>query len=200
MHVPVACRAMPRQLLTETRLRIVLMFNEFDREEQFHRLWKSVRIERGVRFSLFTFGDSELPYFLVTPATDHDDTVAIRRGQVTITRPKIITPDNLRPEFLDFFEDNNDFGFIDFLMTRSAAFSNLKLSNRHGPDRIVTDTVDEAVDRLNRQLDAEEEEHTAILSAPAGMAGFALLKYAAERVRTSAPDNVQELRERGFLP
>ncbi|MEZ6060196.1 MAG: hypothetical protein R3C19_07540 [Planctomycetaceae bacterium] len=176
------------------------MFDDFGPEQRFQRLWKAVRIERPVHFSLFTFGDSDLPYFLVTPATHDDDTVAIRRGQVTITRPKIITPDSMRPEFRDFFEDNDDFGFVEFLMTRTAAFSNLKLSNRHGPDKIVTDTLDEAVERLNQQLDAEEEEHTAILSAPSGMAGFALLKYAAERVRMSAPGNVQELRERGFLP
>ncbi|MEZ6113719.1 MAG: hypothetical protein R3C99_22310 [Pirellulaceae bacterium] len=54
--------------------------------------------------------------------------------------------------------------------------------------------------RLNRQLDAEEEDRVAILTAPHGLAGIALMRYAAERVRESAPDNIQELRERGFLP
>ena len=32
------------------------------------------------------------------------------------------------------------------------------------------------------------------------LAGFAVFRYAAERVMKSAPENIQELRERGFLP
>jgi len=106
----------------------------------------------------------------------------------------------MRPEFLDFFEDQDDDGLAAFLMTRAAAFSNMKLSNHRGSERIVTDTVQEAVDRLNKRLDDEEEEHVAILSAPAGLAGIALLKYASIRIADSAVDNLNELRDRGFLP
>jgi len=83
---------------------------------------------------------------------------------------------------------------------RWAAFSNLQIDNASGPARIVSDQVDEAVAKLNRQLDAEEEDRTAILTAPLGLGGVALVRYAAERIWDSAPDNVQELRERGFLP
>ena len=176
------------------------MFDEFEQEAYFRRMWDSVRIERGVEYSLFTFGDSDLPYYLVTQPADGEDTIRIRQGQVTISRARIITPDNMRPEFQDFFEENEDFGFADFLMSRAAAFSNLKLSNHRGSEKIVTDTVEEAIDRLNHQLDTEEEDRVAILSAPAGLAGVALLKYASGRIAESAPDNLNELRERGLLP
>lgn len=175
------------------------MFDEYDQEMSFRRLWDSVRIERGVSYSLFTFGDSDLPYYLVTPDSE-SDTVRIRQGSVTISRARIITPDSMRPEIRDFFESSDELGFAEFLMARSAAFSNLKLSNQRGAERIVTDTVEEAVDRLNRQLDAEEEDRVAILSAPEGMAGIALFRYTAQRIMESAPDNLNELRERGFLP
>jgi hypothetical protein len=60
--------------------------------------------------------------------------------------------------------------------------------------------VDEVVSRLNRHLDAEEEDRTAILTAPHGLGGIAVLKYATERVWQSSADNIKELRERGFLP
>lgn len=176
------------------------MFDEFEQEAHFRRMWDSVRIERGVTYSLFTFGDSELPYYLVTPQGDGEETVKIRQGQVTISRARIITPDNMGPEFRDFFEANEERGFAEFLMSRAAAFSNLKLSNHRGSEKIVTDTIEEAIDRLNHQLDAEEEDRVAILSAPEGLAGVALLKYASERVTDSAPDNLNELRERGLLP
>lgn len=173
------------------------MFDEFDPEQHFRRMWNAVRIERGVAYSLFTFGDSELPYYLVTP---NEETVKVCRGQITVSRARIITPDTMNPEFRDFFEDNADASFAEFMMARTAAFSNLKLSNQRGSERIVTDTVEEAVDRLNVQLDAEEEDRMAILSAPSGLSGFALLKYASQRINDSASDNLNELRERGFLP
>ena len=126
------------------------MFDEFERELHFRRLWNSVRIERPVKYSLFTFGDSKLAYYLVTPKAENEDLVRIQQGQVTISRARIITPDSLRPEFRNFFEDNEDFGLADFLMTRTAAFSNLKLDNHFSSERIATDSLAEAIDRLNR--------------------------------------------------
>ncbi len=175
-------------------------FSDYHDEQHFQQLWESVEIARPVHYSLFTFGESQLPYFLVLHAKSAGGTVSIRQGEVRITRPTIITPDSARPEFHNFFEDHGDEGIIDFLMARTAGFSHLKFDNTSGPDRIVSDSVQEAVDRLSQQLDTEEEDQVAILTAPPPLAGVAVLKYAAERVWSSAHDNVQELRERGFLP
>lgn len=186
------------------------MFDEFEQFQRFKTAWTSVRVERAVEYSLFTFGDSELPYFLITtgngtgngatPRENRENTVRIRKGQVTISRARIITPDSMTPELRDFFEGQEETALMEFLMARTAAFSNLKLSNQSGPDRIVTDTVEEAVARLNHQLDAEDEDRVAILSAPSSLAGFAVFRYATEKVMSSAPGNIRELRERGLLP
>jgi hypothetical protein len=159
-----------------------------------------VRIARGVPYSLFTFGESELPYFLVCNGKRPEGTVSITRGEVRVTRPMIITPDTVQPEFSNFFEAGDDDWVANFLIARTAAFSNLRFENDHSPARIVTDSVEEAVARLNRQLDDDEEDRVAILCAPASLAGFAVFRYAAERVIKSTPENIQELRERGFLP
>ena len=106
----------------------------------------------------------------------------------------------MRPEFENFFEESEDASYASFLMARTAAFSNLKLTNKNSTEKIVTDTVEEAVDRLNAELDSEEEDRVAILVAPAGLSGLALLKYATQRITSSASDNLSELRDRGFLP
>jgi hypothetical protein len=181
------------------------MFDEFDQFQLFKATWNAVRIERKVEMGLFTFGDSDMPYYLVTSGSRKNPPgntamVKVRRGNVTVSRARIITPDTMHPELQNFFDENEETGLVEFLMSRTAAFSNLKLSNESGPEKIVTDTVEEAVTRLNRQLDEEEEEHVAILSAPAALAGFAVFRYASERILSSAPGNIQELRERGFLP
>ena len=176
------------------------MFDEFDQERYFRRMWDAIQVARPVHYALFTFGESLLPYFLVSEAGEEEVTVSITKGEVKIDRPLIVTADNARPEFQNFFDNAEEEGIVDFLLARSAAFSHLKFANRSGPQKIVSDSVEEAVARLNRQLDDEEEDRTAILIAPAELRGVAVLKYTAERVWSSAADNVQELRERGFLP
>ncbi len=84
-------------------------------------------------------------------------------------------------------------------MSRSAAFSNLKFDNSTRTSKLVSDSSQEIVDKLKQQLDRDEEDNMAILAAPVSLGWMALMRYASERVMASAPDNVQELRERGFL-
>ncbi len=176
-------------------------FDGFEQERRFRQAWEAVSIRRSVHYSLFTFGESELPYFLVLSPDQPGTPVSLTKGEVRITRPTIITPDNMHPEFRNFFFENRDNEeFAQFLLARSAGFSHLKFDNTSGPARIVSDSIEEVVSKLNRQLDDEEEDRVAILTAPKPLAGVALLRYAAERVWSSAPDNIQELRERGFLP
>lgn len=175
-------------------------FDNFEDERRFREAMDAVQIARRVHYSLFTFGHSELPYLLVLTGAGVDKSVSVTKGEVKVTRPMIITPENARPEFQNFFEDDDDAGLAQFILARSASFSHLKFQNQSGPTRIISDSVEEAVAKLNRQLDDEEEDRVAILTAPAQLAGFAILRYASERIVQSAPDNIQELREHGFLP
>ena len=178
-------------------------FEAFDNERRFRAAWDSVQIARNVPYGLFTFGESELPYYLVVAPRKSGDLVQLRQGLVKITRPLIITPDNFEPEFEDFFDGEDDpeeAGIARFMLARSASFSHLRLQNRGMTQKLTSDSVEETVDRLSRQLDQEDEDRVAILTAPAGCAGIAVMRYATERVLQSAPDNINELRERGFLP
>jgi hypothetical protein len=177
-------------------------FSGFDPERRFREAWQAVQIARPVTYTLFTFGESELPYFLVLEAAQPGRTVTVRQGQVTITRPLIITPDNAEPEFENFFDSDGDeeSGLAQIMLARTASFSHLRFNNQSRGERIVSDSVEETVDRLNKQLDDDDEDRVAILTAPAKYANLAVMRYAAERVMQSAKDNITELRERGFLP
>ena len=172
----------------------------FANERRFLAAWESVKIERDVRYSLFTFGESDLPYFLVLSGERADQAVSVTQGEVKITRPLIIRPDDSPPEFENVFDEADDEHLAQFIMARTATFSNWKFQNRSGSKRLVSDSVEETVAELNRKLDTEDEDRIAILTAPAALAGFAVLKYASERILQSAPGNIQELREKGFLP
>ena len=177
-----------------------MMFDNTEEEQRFRDAWNSVEIARSVNYSLFTFGESVLPYYLVCGNSNPEAVVAVSQGEVRINRPMLITPENARPEFRNFFENQEEEGVIQFLMARTARFSNLRFENRSGSKRDQGGGMGAAVERLNRQLDDEEEDRVAILTAPPRLGNVAVLRYAAERVWESGPDNIQELRERGFLP
>lgn len=177
-----------------------MLFNPFEDEARFMRAWHAVEIARPVQQGLFTFDVSDLPYFLVCGGRKPGATVRVTKGEIKVSRPLIITPENMRPEFEDFFEESDEADFVQFLMARTAAFSNLKIRNSSSEKKLVSDSIEEVVEKLNKQLDSEDEDRVAILTAPPKLGGVALLKYTTERVMASAPDNVQELRERGFLP
>lgn len=172
----------------------------YDDLARLQEAWESVRIARPVHYGLFTFGESVLPYFLVCDIGEPKRPVAITRGEIRVTRPTIFTPENSPPELHNFFEDYGEQNAISLLLARTASFRHLKFNNVSGNQEFVSDSVEEVVDRLNRRLDDEEEDQVAILTAPGPLAGMALLRYAADRIVQSAPDNLQELRERGFLP
>lgn len=174
----------------------------FDHERfaRFRAAWDSVQIARHVEYGLFTFGESTLPYYLVCETDRPKTPVAINQGEVRITRPLLFTADNAPPELHNFFEDQGDEFAVSHLLARTASFRHLKFDNRATGREFTSDSVEEVVERINRKLDDEEEDRVAILVAPAGLAGMALVRYAAHRIMESAPGNIQELRERGFLP
>lgn len=173
---------------------------EYHHERRFRELWNSVSIARNVPYTLFTFGDSELEYYLIVDSEQPRDPVEVRRGSVKITRPLLITPNSHQAELLNFFDNEEDEGIVDFLLARTAAFSNLQIENRQKKSAFQSDSVEEVVSRLNRSLDSDDEDRIAILTAPYGLGGMAVLKYTTNRIMESAPGNIQELREKGFLP
>ena len=63
----------------------------------------------------------------------------------------------------------------------------------------MPDGVEKTLDKLRAEIE-EEDDRTAILLAPHGLGGVALVRYAAECIIESTPGNLSELHERGFLP
>lgn len=176
------------------------IFGQPGADHDWEAMWDAVKIARPVHYTLFTFGQTDLRYYLVLAPRLPGEQVVVRQGEIKIARPMIITPDRAGPEFENFFDDDEEAGQVGWMLARSASFSNLKFRNQAGPDQTATDNVEEVVSRLNRKLDTDDEDRVAILVAPKGLAGFALVKYAADRVIQSTPGNIQELREKGFLP
>ena len=174
-------------------------FNEFSEHQRLHQAWNAVKIVRDVGYSLFTFGDSDLPYYLISEPSRNKNLVTIQQGKVVVSKPLIYLPDNAPPEFCNFFGQDTNEDLVRFLLARTAKFQNMKFDNTISSEQFVSDSLEESVAKLNQRLDDDEEDRIAILTAPAGLGGVAVLRHCLERVAASGPGNVTELREHGFL-
>ena len=81
------------------------MFDGWEQEQRFRDAWDAVGIVRRVSYSLFTFGASDLGYYLVCGDSDTKQPVSVTSGEVRVKRPTIITPQSVKPEFEGFFEN-----------------------------------------------------------------------------------------------
>ena len=88
---------------------------------------------------------------------------------------------------------------VRFLMSRGVKFDRLNVSHARRRRGMLTGSPEQVVRRLTDAIE-DEDDRTAILVAPHGLGGVALVRYAAECVMESTPGNIGELRERGFLP
>ncbi|MFH5806604.1 hypothetical protein [Alienimonas sp. DA493] len=205
----------------------------------FMKLWGAVHVVRKTPFHLFTFGETALPYKLALEPQERGAPVGVVEGEITVARPKIITPGNAGPEFRGFFSDDPfpheqgdgpsfdpghgyDDGYpnspggghswdgamgegedgeevVRFLMSRGVKFGDLKVGHRRLKRGVIARSPERVVEQLKDEI-LDEDDRTAILVAPHGLGGVALLRYAAECIMESAPGNIGELRERGFLP
>ena len=176
----------------------------FAAQRKLAELMGRIRLARDVTRSIFTFGHTELPYYVIFEP-DSGGQSELKTGQVTVSRPTILTPDS-EPEFFGLFEQLAEESgadladFVQFAIRRTAAFDRLKVANTFGNVERPGGGIEEVLERVNRRLDDEEDEETGVLVAPRGLGPLAVIKYAGYRISRSAPDNMQELRERGFLP
>ena len=88
---------------------------------------------------------------------------------------------------------------VRFLMSRGVKLGELNLRHRGRDRKRLARTPEQLVRELTDRIE-DEDDRTAILVAPHGLGGVALVRYAAECVMESTPGNIGELRERGFLP
>ncbi|MEM9703737.1 MAG: hypothetical protein AAF907_14960, partial [Planctomycetota bacterium] len=96
-------------------------------------------------------------------------------------------------------DDEDGERVVRFLMSRGVKFGDLKLGHRRRKRSAVTQSPERVVEQLKSEI-LDEDDRTAILVAPHGLGGVALVRYAAECIMESAPGNIGEMRERGFLP
>ena len=166
-------------------------------KEKFEYVWKNTEILKVAERTLFTFGDTGLPYlFIARSLTKGTDTV-VREGEVTVKRPLVIKPHPDHPMFEGFGEYEEELGM--FLIQRLAYIPPYKYT--HGSKRIYisSESIEAMTGKLRRRLEREDNRLIALITGIADMWEVSVMKYAAEMMMKSLPSNLTELKERGFL-
>ena len=148
-----------------------------------------IRPGRGGSFrGFFDDDDGDGPSF--DPGHGFDDGYPNTRGN----------PNSSDDDWADAMGDDDDGEqVVRFLMARGVKLGELDVSHRRLRRGRSPRTARSVVDELKAEV-VDEDDRTAILLAPHGLGGVALVRYAAECIMESTPGNVGELRERGFLP
>ncbi len=173
-------------------------------EDRIRYAVRHTEILRAPKQSLYTFGTTNIGYYLLTEPVYSDlagtptETV-VREGRVVAERPRIVTPyylshlEGFSPEARRYFE---------------------ALMGEHGPHipgvfytyknepkemNIVSDNLQAVVDKLNIEIDKRGDPLAAIIKGQDELWDVSLLKFIYEVTRRSLQDNVTQLGSRGLL-
>jgi hypothetical protein len=166
---------------------------------------KHTEILRPPKRSLYTFGTTNIYYYLVTEPTYSEllknitETV-IREGRVIAERPKIVTPyylsqlEGFSTEARRYFE-----ALIEEYGERT--IHGLYYTYRNEPKElnIVSDDLLSVVDKLNARIDKSGDPLAAIIKGEDSLWDVSLMKFIFEITRSSVPDNLRQLGNRGLL-
>jgi len=162
------------------------------------------KILRAPRQNLYTFGTTNIYYYIVTePAysglmPDIAETV-IREGRVIAERPKIVTPyylsrlEGFSPEARRYFEALAE--------ERGSPVHGLFYTYRNEPKElnIVSNNLPSVVEKLNKEIDGRNDPLSAIIKGEDELWDVSLMKFIYEVTVSSAPHNLRQLSRRGLL-
>ena len=165
---------------------------------------RQTEIIRAPRKNLYTFGTTNIYYYLVTePAysellPDVTETV-VREGRVIAERPKIVTPYYLS-RFEGFSAEARQY-FDALAREIGPAFHGLFYTYKNEPKEmnILSENLPSVVEKLNERIDARNDPLSAIIRGEDDLWDVSLMKFLFEVTRNSAPHNMRQLEKRGLF-
>jgi hypothetical protein len=173
-------------------------------DEKIRNAVENTEILRTPRQDLYTFGTTNIYYYLVTePAysdliDDATETV-VREGRVRAERPRIVTPHYLYG--LEGFSTDARRYFEQLIETYGPNMPGLLYTYRNEPGEmnIVSDHWRSVVEKLNARIDDKGDQLAAIIKGTDELWDVALMKFIFELTRRSLSGNVGQLDARGLL-
>jgi hypothetical protein len=173
-------------------------------DEKITNTIKNTEILRPPKQSLYTFGTTNIRYYLLTEpsysemANNITETV-IREGQVVAEKPRLVTPYYLSR--LEGFGTEARRYFETLIQEHGSHSPGLFYTYRNEPKElnIVSDSLLSVVEKLNAEIDRREDPLAAIIKGQDDLWDVSLMKFIYEITRSSVEDNLSQLGSRGLL-
>jgi hypothetical protein len=154
--------------------------------------------------SLYTFGITNIHYFLVTEPVyteltrDTSETV-IREGKVVAEKPRIVTPYYLSS--LEGFSDSARRYFDYLIRTYGRNAPGLFYSYKNEPEEmnIVSNNLASVIEKIKADINQRSDPLTALIKGVDELWDVAILKFVFEMTSRSIGDNVSQMGARGLL-
>ena len=173
-------------------------------DERIREAVRHTEILRAPKQSLYTFGTTNIWYYLVTePAYSElikniTETV-VREGRVIAERPRIVTPYYLSQ--LEGFSSEASRYFEALVEEYGSSIRGVFYNYKNEPKdlTIVSDNLLSVVDKLNAEIDKRGDPLTAIIKGKDEFWDVSLMKFIHEVTRSSLEDNIRQMGSRGLL-
>ncbi len=173
-------------------------------DERIRDAVKHTEILRAPKQSLYTFGTTNIYYYLVTkPAYSElikniTETV-VREGRVIAERPRIVTPYYLSR--LEGFSSEASKYFEALMKEHGSNIRGLFYTYKNEPKEltIVSENLLSVVDKLNAEIDKRGDPLAAIIKGADELWDVSLMKFISEVTSSSLQDNLRQMGSRGLL-
>ena len=173
-------------------------------DERIRKAVEYTEILRAPRQSLYSFGTTNIHYYLVTePAySELVDTIpetVVREGQVLAERPKIVTPYYLSG--LEGFSADAKRYFESLIHEYGPNAPGLLYAYKNEPKElnIVSGHWQSVVDKISAEIDQRSDPLSAIIKGLDELWDVALIRFIFEMTRRSLSHNIGQMGARGLL-
>ena len=170
-----------------------------DLNELWQKALKNTEIIRTRVQALMTFGETHVPYILLSESSINDGDTVVRTGEVLVERPSLYLPPNV-PQFKGFdFEEKpqfNEDSFLNFLFVRGVTMPSLKYNNTTHSLEVFEDKLSNTIEHYRDILLKQENVATGLIAAPEDCWQFSLLIFICSQIAKNMDVDIRKLLEK----
>ena len=168
-----------------------------DSTSAWEKALRETNIIRSRIIGLQTFGETQVPYILLSPSTINEGDTVVRTGEVLVHRPSLILPPNI-PQLEGFnFEDEEgpfkENTMINFLMVRGITLPSMKYDNKIFSLNVFEGKIEDAIGFYGNRLQREENTSAGLICGPDQIWQFSLLIFICSQIAKNSSTDIRRL-------